>query len=260
MIFVVGLLDDHRDTQPKTKFIVIIIATVFLYFDGLCINNIGYFFGINISLSWFALPFTMFAVSGFTNALNLIDGLDGLAASISMIILGSFFAIGYMHNDLFMMVLSSSFLVSVWAFLFYNWYPASIFMGDSGSLTLGFVISILAIKSLDYISAVSILFIAAIPILDTVIVMTRRKLEGGSAFDADAYHMHHLLKNFFKGSTQKTVLFLATLQLLYSLAALQCAKEMDEGFLLLLFVLNAVVLYLLFNRLKKKQSNNNESK
>ena len=255
MVFVIGLLDDHHDAAPRIKFIVIIIATIFLYFDGLVIDDIGTFFGFDISLSWFALLFTIFAVSGLTNALNLIDGLDGLAGTISMIILGSFFAIGYVSHDIFIMTLSSTFFVSVWAFLFYNWHPASIFMGDSGSLTLGFVISVLSIKSLDYVSTVSILFIVAIPIFDTIIVMFRRKLSGTSAFKADAYHMHHLLKNFFQGSTQKTVLFLAMLQLIYSLTALQFSKKIDEGLLLVLFVLNIIVLYILLNRMKKNQAN-----
>ena len=253
LVFIIGLLDDHHDTAPKTKFIVIIIATIFLYFDGLVIDDIGTFFGISLSLSWFALPFTIFAVSGFTNALNLIDGLDGLATTISMVILGNFLVIGYLNNDFFMIILSSTFLVSLWAFLFYNWYPASIFMGDSGSLTLGFVISILSIKSLAYIPTISILFIAAIPIFDTVIVMFRRKLEGRSAFEADSYHMHHLLKHYFKGSTQKTVVFLGLLQAIYSFIALQFDKGIDEGILLFIFILNGILLYILLNRMKKKQ-------
>jgi len=253
IVFVVGLLDDYYEMSPKTKFIVIIFATILLYFEDLVIDNIGIFFGVDISMSWFALPFTIFAVSGFTNALNLIDGLDGLAATTSIIIMGSFFILGYHHNDTFMMLLSSTFLVSVLAFIFFNWYPATIFMGDSGSLTLGFVISILAIQSLEYIPTVSILFIAAIPILDTVIVMFRRKLSGGSAFEADSYHMHHLLKHYFKGSTQKTVVFLGLLQAIYSFIALQFDKGIDEGILLFIFILNGFLLYILLNRMKKKQ-------
>jgi len=94
LIFIVGVLDDHRDTSPNTKFFVIILSTVLLSFDNILINDLGTFFGMELSLGWFALPFTIFAVAGFTNALNLIDGLDGLAATISIVILGTFFAVG----------------------------------------------------------------------------------------------------------------------------------------------------------------------
>jgi len=253
LVFMVGLLDDQHDTAPKSKFIVLIIATVLLSFDGLVIDDIGLFFGFHLSFGWFAVPFTIFAVSGFTNALNLIDGLDGLAATLSLVILVSFFTVGYMHDDIFIMTLSSVFAVTLCAFLFYNWHPASIFMGDSGSLTLGFVISILSIKSLTYISPVSILFLAAIPILDTMIVMIRRKRNGRSMFDGDKCHMHHILKTFFRDNTVLTVLFLGILQAIYSLTALQFGKNSDEGILLGLFVLNVVILYILLDVMRKRQ-------
>ena len=168
LIFLIGVLDDHHDTSKNTKFIIIILSTVFLSFDDILITDIGTFFGMHLSLGWFALPFTIFAVVGFTNALNLIDGLDGLSASISIIILATLYTIGYQHDDLFMQIISGAFIVGLLAFLFYNWYPASIFMGDSGSLTVGFIIALLAVKSLAYIPAVSVLFVAAIPIIDTI--------------------------------------------------------------------------------------------
>jgi len=253
IIFIVGVLDDHHDTSPNTKFLILIIATVFLSFDDIIITDIGTFFGITISLGWFALPFTVFAVVGFTNALNLIDGLDGLSATISMIILATFFFVGYEHQDLFMMLLSGAFIAGLLAFILYNWYPASIFMGDSGSLTLGFVIATLSIKSLEYLPAISILFVAAIPILDTVIVMTRRKINGRSMFSADRCHIHHILRHFFAENTPKTVFVLGLLQAIYSLTGLQLDKEMDEGYLLVLFVLNIVLLYLFLGAMIKRQ-------
>ena len=253
IIFMVGVLDDHHDTSPNTKFFVLIIAAVFLSFDNIIISDIGTFFGVAISLGWFALPFTVFAVVGFTNALNLIDGLDGLSATISMIILGTFFFVGYEHDDLFMMLLSGAFIAGLLAFILYNWHPASIFMGDSGSLTLGFVIATLSIKSLAYLPAISILFVAAIPILDTVIVMVRRKRNGRSMFSADRCHIHHILRHFFAEDTPRTVIFLGVLQAIYSLTGLQLDKEMDDGYLLVLFVLNIVLLYLFLGAMIKRQ-------
>jgi len=253
LIFIVGVLDDHHDTSPNAKFFVIILSTVFLSFDHIIIDNLGTFFGLELSLGWFALPFTIFAVVGFTNALNLIDGLDGLAATVSIVILGTFFAVGYQNDDFFMMVLSGSFISALLAFLVFNWHPASIFMGDSGSLTLGFVISTLAIKSLEYLPTISILFVAAIPILDTLVVMIRRKLNGRSMFSADRCHMHHILRHFFAENTQKTVLFLGVLQAIYSMTGLQLDKNMDEGYLLILFILNTVLLYLFLAAMIKRQ-------
>jgi len=253
LVFVVGVLDDHKETSPNTKFIIIILSTVFLYFDGIVIRDLGTYWGIELSLGWLALPFTIFAVSGFTNALNLIDGLDGLAGTISIVILLGFFSVGYTHHDLFMMYLSGSFIAALLAFLFYNWYPATIFMGDSGSLTLGFVISVLAIKSLAYLPTVSILFVAAIPILDTLVVMIRRKRNGRSVFSADRCHTHHILRHFFAEETPQTVFFLSILQAIYTFTGLQLSKNTDEGYLLLLFVLNVIFLYLFLGAMIKRQ-------
>lgn len=256
LVFIVGLLDDHRDTSPNTKFFVIILSTVLLYFDNIVIDHLGTFFGFELSLGWVALPFTIFAVVGFTNALNLIDGLDGLAATVSIVILGSFFTVGYMHDDLFMMVISGAFISALLGFLVFNWCPASIFMGDSGSLTLGFTISMLAIKSLAYLPTVSILFIAAIPILDTLVVMVRRKIKGRSMFSADRCHIHHILRHFFAEDTRNTVLFLGVFQAIYSLTGLQLEKHMDEGFLLILFLLNGVLMYMFLAAMIKRQKRN----
>lgn len=253
LVFVVGVLDDHHDTSPNTKFIVLIISTLLLSLNGVIIDDVGIFFGIHITLGWMALPFTMFAIVGFTNALNLLDGLDGLAATVSIVILGSFFAVGYMNDDFFMMVASMAFISTLLAFLVFNWHPASIFMGDSGSLTLGFVISVLAVKSLAYLPTVSILFITAIPILDTLIVMIRRKLNGRSAFSADRCHFHHILRHFFAEDTKKTVFFLGVLQTIYSLTGLQLDNNMDEGLLLVLFIFNVVLLYMFLAAMIKRQ-------
>jgi len=256
LVFIIGVLDDFHDTSPNTKFIVLIISTIFLSMDGLIIDDVGSFLGYHVTLGWFALPFTVFAVTGFTNALNLIDGLDGLAASISIIVLTAFFIVGYHNNDTFILLLSLIFIAALLAFLLFNWYPATIFMGDSGSLTLGFIVSVLAIKSLNYLPAVSILFIAALPIFDTIIVMIRRKRKGNSMFSADRCHMHHIIRHFFMEDTKKTVLFFAILQAVYSITGLQLDKDMEEGYLLMLFVLNVVLLYIFLGAMIKRQKRN----
>jgi len=253
MVFFMGVWDDYNDSSPYIKFIVFIVATIFLSYDNLLIHTLGIYFGVDLSLGWVALPFTVFAVVGFTNAINLIDGLDGLAASISIIIFSTFYFIGYENNDMFMMLLSGAFIAGLLAFLIYNWTPASVFMGDSGSLTTGFVLSVLAIKSLTYIPAISIFYIGAIPIMDTLIVMTRRKMHGKSMVAGDQCHMHHMLKHLFLESTTKTVLTLVLIQIVYSTIGLLFSNSIDAGYLLLFFMFNITFLYYLLDKLSKKQ-------
>jgi len=252
-VFVIGALDDYQDTSPKIKFFVIFLGTFLLAIDNIVIRELGTFFAYELSLGWLALPFTAFALIAFTNALNLIDGLDGLAGTISIVILGSFFSIGYNNDDFFMMLLSGAFISALLAFLIFNWHPASIFMGDSGSLTLGFIISVLAIKSLVYMPAISILFLTAIPILDTCIVVILRRRSGRSLFSADRCHIHHILKEFFAENTQKTVILLVVLQIIYSFIGIQLEKNMDEGYLLVFFIFNIFFFYRLISNLIKKQ-------
>ncbi len=253
-VFVVGLLDDHKDTAPNTKFAIIGLGALLVYFDGIGVTTLGNFFGFDISLGWVALPFTIFAMVGLTNALNLIDGLDGLAGSLSIVMLVTLFSIGYKFEDTFIMVLSGAFIAGLVAFLLYNWNPASIFMGDSGSLTLGFVIGVLASKATAYVHPVTVLFIVAIPLMDTIIVMVRRKRQGRSMFSADKSHFYHILFNFFNGNIKKTVIFLTTLQAIYSIMALQIVQSGNQTMSLVLFALNVVVLYFASSQMLCRQN------
>lgn len=254
LVFVVGILDDHRDTSPKTKFYAIFAAVLLLAYDDTIIHSLGYIFGHEITLRWMAIPFTMFAVAGFTNALNLSDGLDGLAGLLSITILSSLCIIGYQNNDLFIVSTSLSFITAIGAFLLFNWHPAKIFMGDSGSLTLGFVIALLAIKALPYIQPVSVLFIAAIPIMDTLIVMIRRKRNSLSIFAPDKLHIHHILLNFFAGNVRKTVVLIVLLQLGFSIAGIVFSESVSQRYTLLLFIINIGVMYILLNGMLERQN------
>jgi len=253
LIFVVGVLDDHRDTTPKTKFFVIIVAVLLLYVDGLCINSLGVIFGIDFDLGWLALPYTIFAVAGLTNAMNLADGLDGLAAGMGIAILSAFAVIGFEYHDPFILYLSLSFITAMSAFLLFNWNPAKIFMGDSGSLTVGFVIGVLWIKALPYIQPTVILFLAAIPVMDTLIVMIRRKRTGKSMFAPDKFHMHHLLLNFFNGNVKKTVIFIVLLQAFYSILGYELSTYPHQRYIIIFFLLNLAILYILLNAMISKQ-------
>lgn len=254
IVFVVGVLDDHRDATPKIKFYVIFTAVLLLAYDGVIVHSLGNLFGFDVTLGWFAIPFTMFAVAGFTNALNLSDGLDGLAGSLSIIILSTLCVIGYENNDFFILSTSLSFIAAILAFMWFNWNPAKIFMGDSGSLTLGFLISVLGIKALDYINPTSILFIAAIPILDTLIVMIRRKRSGYSMFAPDKLHIHHILLRFFNGDVRKTVILIALLQIGFSIVGIAFSEVYHQRYVFILFIVNIAAFYLLLNGMLERQN------
>jgi len=253
VVFIAGIWDDYKDISPKIKFIFIFISSVLLYINDLAIYSLGTYFGLELILpSWLIFPFTFFAISGYTNALNLMDGLDGLAGSITIVILSTFFAIGLEHKDELLITLSSTFIVSLMAFLLFNWNPAKIFMGDSGSLTLGMVIVILSIQALEYITPASVLFIIALPLLDTFIVMTRRIQRGQSPFKADKNHMHHFLFNV-KGDIRYTVTILIMMQIIFSIIGYQVSHANNLISLVLFILLFYIYLNLFDQRLKRRK-------
>jgi UDP-GlcNAc:undecaprenyl-phosphate GlcNAc-1-phosphate transferase len=236
VILGIGFLDDRHEAAPKMKFLVIALATLILWEAGLLIDQVGDYFGRELRFGWLALPFTFFALAGFTNAFNLIDGIDGLAGTLALLILGGLAWLGWQEGDTYLLALTLSFMAAVVGFLFFNWHPASIFMGDSGSLTLGFLIGMLSIHALAYLPSVSVLYLGAIPILDTLVAMIRRKRAGYSAMEPDRCHFHHLLLLRLK-SVPKTVAVLALLQGGFILLGLSWSREGDQTLPLLLFLL-----------------------
>lgn len=248
VVFVAGVLDDKIGVSPLLKFAFIFVATCILYLNDFHVASLGSYLGYEITLPVvLMLPFTFFAIAGFTNAFNLLDGLDGLAGGVSMVMLGAFLAIGILHNDMLIITLSSLFIVGVFTFLLFNWHPAKVFMGDSGSLTLGFVISILSIQSLAYLTPAAVLFIIALPILDTFIVMTRRIQRGRSPFKADRNHMHHFLYKV-KMDVKFTVILIVYVQIAFSIIGYQL-NQTDNFLNLMLF---GILFYIFLNLLDQR--------
>ncbi len=250
LIFAVGVYDDNRGVSPKLKFITIIVASLLLFFiNDFQIGTLGTWFGYEIGLPWLiALPITIFALVGFTNALNLLDGLDGLAGSVSLVIFVSFAYIGYIYGDSFIATVSLIMVFSLVGFLFFNWNPASIFMGDSGSLVLGFSIAAVAVKAVDHISVTAVLLLTALPIIDTLVVMTRRMQRGLSPFNPDKTHIHHKMLTW-RGSVDYSVLILITIQIVFSFIGLLFREQGDENIVFLLFLM----IYLFFNFLDERK-------
>lgn len=252
IVFAAGVWDDMKDISPKVKFIFIFFSVLILYMNDFALYSLGSYFGYEIVLPvWLVFPFTFFALAGFTNALNLMDGLDGLASVISIVMLVTFLAIGLEHKDELLISLSLFFITTLLAFLFFNWHPAKVFMGDSGSLTLGIVIGILTIHSAQYITPASVLFIIALPLLDTFIVMTRRIQRHISPFQADKNHMHHFLFNV-KGDVRYTVMILGMMQAIFSIIGYQVSQANNLLSLILFALLFYVFLNLFDQRLKRR--------
>lgn len=260
VVFITGIYDDYIGLKPIGKFLAIAFAVGMLYMQNIYIDSLGLYFGVDLKLFYFALPFTMFAVAGFTNALNLIDGLDGLASSVSIAIFASFLYIGLVFNDQLIFLISFFALSVLCAYLIFNWSPASVFMGDSGSLTLGFIICIVSILSLKYIHPVTILYLSAIPIIDTLVVMIRRMSIGISPFKADKKHIHHILQRFFL-STQKSVVFLFLVQLLFCFLGYVVARHIElypNGLfpfaMIVTFMIILAISYMLFTAILQNEN------
>lgn len=242
-VLFLGIVDDIRNIRARYKILVISAATLLACSDGFIISDIGSYYGYSGSLFWLAIPVTVFVVAGFTNSMNLIDGLDGLAASISIIIFSSLWYIGYINADLFLTGVSSLFISVLIAFLVYNWNPAKVFMGDSGSLTLGFVISILSIRALEYVNPMVILFLVALPVIDTAVTITRRKRYGQPLFAPDKNHLHHVMMNVCNNNVRVTVLLLASIQVLYVIFGIAIINAIPQEVALPFFMANIVMWY-----------------
>lgn len=261
IVFAIGVYDDRHEISAKLKFLAIFIAVIVMSVDSVLISSLGVWYGYDLSLPFvIALPFTMFAVAGFTNALNLIDGIDGLAGSISIVILLFFTFLGYEYHDTLLFTLATFTIAVLVGFLFHNWNPANIFMGDSGSLSLGFIISVLAILSLKYIHPIAVLYLTALPILDTLVVMIRRIRRGKSPFSPDKTHIHHIMVHFFDMNVKKTVLFLVILQVVFSSIGYMILDSINRNgghnvplFALLGFVLMFVLFYMIFTGILRRQ-------
>jgi UDP-GlcNAc:undecaprenyl-phosphate GlcNAc-1-phosphate transferase len=200
-----GIMDDLKDLSARYKFIIQIGLATLIALAGIRITSFEGLFGVNeLSLSA-QYTMTILAIVGITNAINLIDGIDGLAGGLSfmtLITLGLFLTIGKDANTA---LIAFAVAGSILAFLYFNLNPARIFMGDTGSLVLGFVIAVLCIRfmqvnpgntsSVISYAPVFALGLIMIPVFDTIRVFGMRIWRGRSPFVADRTHIHHLLTN-----------------------------------------------------------------
>ena len=199
VMLLLGIIDDIRGANWKVKLAFTVIATLIMkYGGGVWINNIGDLFGIGeIKLGIWGIPFTIFAVFGVVNAINLIDGLNGLACGVSSIAFVSFAIFASISGNETVLVLSIASLGATLGLFRYNYPRAKIFMGDSGSLFLGFSLAMLAIlltQGEGTVNPMIPVIILGIPIFDTVRVLFIRIINRKHPFRGDKTHLHHLMK------------------------------------------------------------------
>jgi len=197
IIFIFGVWDDRKELNYRLKFMgqfLAILAVVGL--GGVTIKFIP-FAGLDPVSSYIAIPLTVISLLGITNAINLSDGLDGLAGGASLLSFGIIALLGYMVSDTQVVMIALAVIGSILGFLRFNTYPAQVFMGDTGSQFLGFSVGVLVILLTQNVntalSPALPLLILGLPILDTIMVMVQRLLEGNSPFSADQKHIHHKL-------------------------------------------------------------------
>ncbi|GBG97549.1 MraY family glycosyltransferase [Lactococcus termiticola] len=202
IVVVTGLIDDIKEISPRLKMLGLTIAASLIWlltharFDNLKIPFGGPFL---VFPAWLSFIFTVFWILAITNAVNLIDGLDGLASGVSIISLMTMAVVAYFFLpslNVFLPILIFTLVAAILGFFPYNYHPAIIYLGDTGALFLGFMISVFSLLGLKNATAVAVLtplLILGVPITDTAIAMVRRRLNNQKISSADKMHLHHRL-------------------------------------------------------------------
>lgn len=212
MIVALGVVDDVKPLPAKFKLLVQIAAAVVLVVSGIKVEWVTNPFDGTDGMSYLGLlsyPITVFWIVGVTNTLNLIDGLDGLAAGVAMIAAGSLMIVSYINGHVVVTILTAALAGSALGFLPYNFNPAKIFMGDTGSTFLGFILAAIsiegAIKGATTLAIAIPLLALGLPIFDTTFAIVRRAVQGKPIMEADKGHLHHRLLDL--GLSQRQVVF-----------------------------------------------------
>ncbi len=248
IIVLTGLFDDIKPMTARVKFMMqIIAACVVVFYGNIVLNHID-MLGINID---FPIPInylvTILFIVSITNAINLIDGLDGLSSGVSSIYFATIAIIAFILNKKQGLdtILSLIMLGSTLGFLVHNFHPAKIFMGDTGSLFLGFIISVIALlgfKATTLTSLIIPILILAIPIFDTALAIFRRLLKGEKISAPDKEHFHHQLLKM-KFGVRGTVLIIYAINIVFAAVSIFFVLG-DSKVAMILYV--ALMLLLLF--------------
>lgn len=216
VLVALGIFDDVFRLPAMLKFVVQIGAAVIAVVNGVVIDHIS-IGGNYVMFGVWRIPITILWIVGLTNAINLIDGLDGLACGVSAISSASLFCVVLLNGDLHSAMITAILTASCIGFMPFNKNPAKIFMGDTGALFLGFTLAVMSVQGVfklhTVISFLVPLSIFALPLLDTTVAIIRRVAHGKSPFSPDRGHLHHKLVDM--GFTQKNAV-----RILYAICAL----------------------------------------
>lgn len=231
LISLVGFADDAWTIRGRQKLAAQVLIGLFLCFSGLQIHEVT-LFSFKIQLGWMAIPVTLLWLAGTSNALNLIDGSDGLCSTVGIIVCAAISAMAYYGDHHAEALMAAALAGALLGFLIFNFPPASIYLGDSGSLLIGLAVGVLSIRaSLKGPTSVAMfapLALLAIPLFDSSMAILRRKLTGRSIYAVDRAHLHHnLLKSGL--STKGLLMVVSLLSGLTALGAFFSVAMNQEG-------------------------------
>lgn len=247
IIILIGIFDDVKNIRPKYQFLAqLLAAAIIVFYGGLLLDDLNAF-GFYLNFGIFTYPITLLFILVMINSIKLIDGLDGLAAGIGSIFFLTIGIIAFMLNKLggLDIVLSFIMLGSTLGFLVHNFYPAKIYMGETGSMFLGFIISVIALIGLKKVTLTSFvipLLILAVPLLDTAFAILRRLVNKKAIYQADKQHIHHqLLKMNF--SHPVTVLIIYCINILFAATSIIYFLKDSKTGIYIYIILLAIVLW-----------------
>ncbi|EJL27532.1 glycosyltransferase family 4 protein [Brevibacillus sp. BC25] len=249
IVMVVGMLDDKYQLSPKWKLLGQLVATAIVVIPfGLKIGvvNLPYSGSIDFSsgwLFWLAIPITMFWIVGVTNAVNLIDGLDGLSAGVSAIAAGTMGVMALLMDDYKVATYCFVLLGAILGFLYFNFHPARLFMGDTGSLFLGFnlaALSIMGFKEALFVSFIIPIVVLGVPLWDTFFAIVRRIVNKKPISSPDKGHLHHCLLNMGL-SHRSTVLTIYSISIFFGTMAILLTKTTKWTTILVMVALLIVI-------------------
>ncbi|MEE6667593.1 MraY family glycosyltransferase [Pediococcus acidilactici] len=226
IIMLTGIIDDIFELKPSQKMIGILLAALAVYwFAEVQMTTLTLpFIGI-VHLGWLSLPITLIWIAAITNAINLLDGLDGLATGVTIIAL---FTTGFTglfflpSTNIYIVIMIFTLVAAEVGFLPYNFFPARIYLGDTGALFIGFMIAVFSLSGLKNATFISVLIpvmILGVPLTDTIYAILRRLLNKQSIAHADKRHLHHRLMQM--GLTHRqTVLVIYGISMIFSFIAL----------------------------------------
>ena len=246
ILVILGAIDDLKHLGWRQKLIGIVFTTSIVIFGGgVQLNNLGFYGSLGkIELGIISIPFTYFCIIGMTNAINLIDGLNGLAGGTSLIAFLFLGVAAYFSGNYVVVAIAFAFVGALGGFLYYNFPKAKIFMGDAGSLLLGFSLAVVSILLTQdekfHIEPMFPILVLLFPIFDALRVMLLRLFKLKNPFKADKTHLHYLMTR--RGvSSVKTVLFFWLLTIMFGIIATLIVNRTSTPYVIIALFISLIL-------------------